>query len=288
MRSLSRVIRSGEYTAAVSNYRYTNLEPQISADGKTVSEFLPPQAEETEQSQAENLTPPNQAKQVLKQAFLKAKEIMNSAQAYSEKTMKEAREDIRTEAVEAKQRAYTDGFAKGSREGKKEGYDAGYSKGMESGREKADAESRRSLDELSLMIESVEKSKDGILEKYEDDLVSLAATMAKAVLRRELKTNEHTMHDMILSVMEEYRSQEWIRIFVSNETASVLMKADSSIVKDLQDISSSVKVIASAGMSDTDCVIETPDQVIDAGTDSQISKLQKGIAETMKIKKTQQ
>jgi flagellar assembly protein FliH len=287
MRSLSRIIRSGEYTAAVSNYRYTNLEPQISADGKTVSEFIPSQAEKTEQPQAD-LTQPNQPKQALEQAFLKAKEIINSAQAYSEKTMKEAREDIRNEATEVKQRAYTDGYAKGSREGKREGYDAGYKEGVESGREKADAASRRSLDELSLMIESVEKSKDGILEKFEDGLVNLAASMAKAVLRQELKTNEHAMHDMILSVMEEYRSQEWIRIFVSNETASVLMKADSSIIKDLQDISSSVKVIASADMSNTDCVIETPDQVVDAGADSQISKLQKGIAEAVKIKKTQQ
>lgn len=245
--------------------------------------------EKTEQPQAEVPTPPpNQSKQVLEQAFLKAKQIMDSAQRYSDKKIKEAREAIRVEAGEAKQRAYTDGYAQGSRVGKKEGYDDGYSKGLEDGKKKADAESRRSLDELSLMIESVEKSKDKILSEFEDDLLNLAVSMAKAVLKQELKTNARAMRSIILSAMEEYRDQEWIRIYVSNGTANVLTRADNNIVKALQDISDSVKVIASAGMDDTDCVIETPDQVIDAGIDSQISKLQKGIAEAMKTEKTQQ
>ncbi len=67
----------------------------------------------------------------------------------------------------------------------------------------------------------------------------------RAILKQELHTDDKALRNIILSAMEEYRNQEWIRIYVPEETANVLLKADSSIVDDLKEISDSVKVIAS-------------------------------------------
>ncbi len=97
---------------------------------------------------------------MLEQAFLKAKQIVDSAQEYSAEKMQEGAETIAEESAEAKKRGYTDGYAQGSEKGRKEGSDAGYRAGFEEGRKQAEADNRKSLDELSLMIESVEKSKD--------------------------------------------------------------------------------------------------------------------------------
>ena len=60
------------------------------------------------------------------------------------------------------------------------------------------------------------------------------------------------------------------------------MKADNNIVEALKDISDSVKVVSSPGLGDSACILETPDQVIDAGIDSQLDKLGRGVNEAMR------
>ena len=153
---------------------------------------------------------------------------------------------------------------------------------MEAGRKQADAEARKSLNEISQMVESIEEGKTKILQGCENGVQELAMTMAKAILRRELEIDDKTMRSIIISAMDGYRNQSWVRIYVSRKTASDLMKADNNIVEALKDISDSVKVVSSPGLGDSACILETPDQVIDAGIDSQLDKLGRGVNEAMR------
>lgn len=259
MRSLSSVIHSGQYGPVVSDYR--------------------PQETESNDQPREDERGQEQTKSIIEQAFLKAKQIVDSAQEYAAEAIRKARETIAEESTEAKSHGYADGYAKGSEKGRKEGSDAGYRAGFEEGRKQAEADNRKTLDELGLMIESVEKSKTDILSEFENDLIDLATTMAQRILKQELHSDDRALRKIILSAMEEYRNQEWIRIYVPEETANVLLKADNRIADDLKGISDSVKVIASKEMDDGSCVIETPDQIIDAGVDSQLAKLREAVSE---------
>ena len=293
MRLLSNVIHPGQYTSSVSSYCPAELtsdasvqeteqpedEASESAAPLQTAEAGAGEAERREQVRRQEET---QVRQVMDRAFLKARQIVDSAQEYSAEVARKAHETIAEESAEAKKRGYTDGYAQGSEKGRQEGSDAGYRAGFEEGRKKAEADNRKSLDELGMMIESVEKSKTKILSTFEDDLIDLSTTMAKAILKQELHSDEKALRNIIVSAMEEYRNQEWIRIYVPEETASVLLKADSSIADALQGISDSVKVVVSKGMEEGSCIIETPDQVIDAGVDSQLTKIRQAISEAMR------
>lgn len=309
MRLLSKVIKANQYPPIISNYVIKKRDLPLNAEIKSPEEESKNAIKDTAKNQvkkaeeknsqsaepkkeapaesAKPKAPPSpppeaQAKQILEKAFAKAKQIVDSAQEYSNRQVQEARVKIAEETAEAKRRGYSEGFAQGSEQGRNEGKSAGYQAGFEEGKKKAAADNRKNVQELSLMIEAVEKAKTKILQDFESDLQNLATAMAKAILKKELEIDERAMRSIILSAMEEYRNQEWIRIYVSDKTANVLLKADNNIVEDLKDISESVKVIVAPSLDDGGCVIETPDQVIDAGIDSQLKKIKSSIENAMK------
>lgn len=301
MRSLSKVIHPGQYSPIISEYHPVEY-PDFTSDAVKPSEpqLLKPESkpqpsEQPRAEKAEQQSPPPQREPshsdamaqrrlILERAFEKAQEIVQAAQRYQAEQLRQAQETIATQSAEAKQRGYTDGYAEGLKRGKAEGSERGYEEGYEAGKRDAQAENRKALDELGMMIEAVEKSKTKILREFQDDLIELSTSMAQAILKHELHTDEKALHGIILSALEEYRNQEWIRIYVPQDSANILLKADSSIAEELKGISDSVKVIVASDMAEGGCVIEMPDQVIDAGINSQLAKLRQAISEAVRKK----
>lgn len=216
-------------------------------------------------------------KTLMDRAFEKAKQIVDSAQAYSVQMKRETEEKSREEYEDARKRGYNDGFAKGMAEGKKSGAEVGRREGSAEGRKQAEAENHSKLDELALMIETVEKRKSDILQQCEDNLEDLAFTMAKTILKKELSLDGGALRSIIVAATDAYRNQTWLRIYVSEKNAGVLVKADGGIAEALQNVSENIKVVPTSGMDEGDCIIEMPDQVIDAGVDSQLRKMKTAI-----------
>jgi flagellar assembly protein FliH len=285
MRSLSKVIHPGQYSPIISEYHPI----EYSQDSEPTKEPVKPVEPEEVESPQPQKAPPQpdvmaQRRQILERAFQKAQEIVQSAQRYQAEQLRQAHEDILAQTAEAKQRGYTDGYAEGLIKGREEGSQHGYQDGYQAGKMDAQAENRKTLDELGMMIEAVEKSKTKILRDFQEDLIELSTTMAKAILKQEIQTNDKALRGIILSAMEEYRNQEWIRIYVPQDSANILLKADGGIAEALKDISDSVKVVVSPDMEDGGCIIEMPDQVIDAGLNSQLAKLRQAISEAVRKK----
>ncbi|HEX3037481.1 MAG TPA: FliH/SctL family protein [Oscillospiraceae bacterium] len=215
-----------------------------------------------------------QSKLILSSAFDKARQIMDAAKSYSQSQIKEATERMNQECVQMKRQSHDEGFALGMIEGKNAGKAAGYREGYEEGLQKAAEENQQAMKELSEMMEAVESSKSEILEKYAADLEKLAITIAQKVVKRELSIDEKAMQSIIRNAVDSYRNQEWVRICVSKNMEDVLLKADSSIIEALKDVSDSVKIVASPEMTDGDCIIDMPDRMIDCSADAQIRNIQ--------------
>ncbi|MCI1965313.1 MAG: hypothetical protein LKJ17_04175 [Oscillospiraceae bacterium] len=226
------------------------------------------------------VSPEVKSQAALDKAFEKAKKIVESAQSYRAEQLRDCAERVNHELQEAKKQGYQEGFASGREEGRKAGLEAGMRQGLSEGTKKSELENRKSLDELSGMIQSVEKSKTEVLSKFESDLQNLAFTIARAIVKTELKMEPKTLHTIIQNAVDSYRNQAWVRIYVSGDTANLLTKADVSIAQELKDVSDHVKVVVTTGISDESCVIEMPDQVIDAGVDAQLKKIQSTLEES--------
>ena len=203
-----------------------------------------------------------------------AKQIIERARDYELRTQSEAIAKSREEYERAHRHGYSDGFEK---EGRELGYQEGKKTGYEEGVGQAEAESRRALDELSRLIGTVEGSKTDILRRFEGRIEGLAFDMAKAILKRELSLNEETLRSIIVTATDSYRNQAWVRIRVSERDAEALIRTDGGLAKALKNVSDCVKVIPVAEMDDGSCVIEMPDQVIDAGMDTQLRNLEAAV-----------
>lgn len=111
-----------------------------------------------------------------------------------EKVQKQAFEEAAKAGREA---GHREGYAKGSQEGYKEGYDKGFQQGYREGKEKGEAESRACADQalavevgyLRQLMAALTEPLEQLDEQVEEELVTLAMTVAKHLVRRELKTD---------------------------------------------------------------------------------------------------
>jgi len=215
----------------------------------------------------------DQHQAIVKDAFQKAKNIVEAAENYSLNKLKESTMRMNEECAQMKIRSYEDGYSLGLAEGQKEGNTLGYQNGYEEGLKKATEENNLTRDDLCRMLETVEKKKAEILDQFEENLEGLSIAIAKKIIKKELSTDGDSIQAMVLNVMESYRNQEWVRICVSKNTADLLTKSDHNIIQALKDISDNVKIVSDSEMNDGDCKIDLPDRLIDAGIDTQLDSI---------------
>jgi flagellar assembly protein FliH len=278
MSSLSSVIKSTQYDGIHNVILLPTDSPELRAQKKRAAEEK--SAEKSTEKNTLDQTineAQEQSKLILSNAFNKAKQIMEAAQTYSQSQIKEASERMNLECVQMKRQSHDEGYALGMLEGRNAGKTAGYREGYEEGLQKAASEDQQKADELSLMLETVEKKKAQILEKFSGELEELAIIIVKKIIKKELSMDEDVMRSIIVNAIDSYRNQDWVRICVSKDTADILLKADNSIIDALKNVSDSVKVVVSPDMSNTDCIIDMPEQLIDAGIDTQLENIQKAL-----------
>lgn len=210
---------------------------------------------------------------VLDAAYVSAKQIVDAANEYSLKKIKETREKLLDESLKIRKQSYEEGFSEGMSEGKKAGMDAGYLSGYEEGLKACKEDNKKVAEELFRMLNIIEKSKSCILQKHEENIDRLALAIAEKVIKKELSLDKKTMLGMIKSATDSYRNQAWVHINVSENTANAFLQADKEIISSLAAVSQNVKIVVNPDLSDTDCLVELPDHIIDAGADTQLNKI---------------
>ncbi|MEG1178795.1 MAG: FliH/SctL family protein [Oscillospiraceae bacterium] len=212
---------------------------------------------------------------VLSSAFEKAKKIVDAANSYSMKHIKEATERMNIECAQVKKQSHDEAYAKGLSQGKSEGMDIGYKdgfqRGYEEGLDKSMQEGKVLFDQLTLTIEALENSKSALLEREEQNLSDLAIQIAELVIQTSVELDKKTIQPLVERIVEENQSKEWIKVNISTNVYEALEKAGFS--KKISTVSSGVKLCQSKELGDSDCVIEISDGVIDASVNTQLSKI---------------
>lgn len=228
----------------------------------------------------------DQHQAIVKEALQKAKDIVEATQTYSLNQLKESAMRMNEECAQMKIRSYEDGYrqglAEGQNEGREIGYEDGYQQGLKKAREEVEtqnkATSEAAKEEISRILESIEAQKTEILNRFEGDLEGLSIAIAQKILRRELSTDENTLKTIVESVLEPYRNQAWVKINVSPSNAELIMKADQTIIENLQKVSNNVKIVPSPELKDGDCIIDLPDRLINAGVDEQLGQIKTALS----------
>lgn len=177
--------------------------------------------------------------------------------------------DYRRQAAEEAQRL--------KEEAREEGFRQGYSDGLV----KAQAESRAKLDEqlqqqagqVKEFLERADRAREELLDQAQDGLCDLSIAVAEKVIHVSLKSSREVILRMVQMATERLRRREWVRIYIGGCDSRELAQIAPELTASLAGLSDHIKLIPMADDESGTCIIEMPDEIIDASASTQLDNL---------------
>lgn len=199
-----------------------------------------------------------QADKILEDAELRAAEILAEAESQAKKTRDLAR-----------------------KQGEDEGYQAGFQQGLAEGTSKALQEGQRAKEETAeKMIADVEaflwKAEQTLNRQMDEnltDLRDLALAVAEKVVCVSLKSSSEVIGRMIQTAVAKRKRREWAHIYIAECDAKKLTTMPASLAAALSELSDRVQIIPMVGDEAGTCLIESPEEIIDASASTQMQNI---------------
>lgn len=273
----NKVDRDKEEQEMKKKIRLLDDLPQLVEEKKTKKEdIVSEEVEETEEIvEEENLfeeefwEEKQRAEQEIEESILRAKEIEQEAALKAEEILQKAKEDAEALVEKAKEQI---------EQMKKAAEQSGYEKGMLEGRKKAETEckteyekmSRNTLQDVKEVIENVEQMKEDLLKRYRNQLKDVAIAIAEKVIQVSLKSSEEVIERMVISATEKLKTREWAKVYIARCDAELMVEGDSALLQHLAHLSDHVKIVVMENETPGTCIIELPDEIIDASASTQM------------------
>ena len=194
-----------------------------------------------------------------------------SKAAAGERAEKIIEEQVEAAKAEASEKGYIEGFEKGQREGYTDAQNA-VNQGMI---EEAAAFKK----ELIRDIEEFRRKRDEILERDLDQLTELSLSVAEKIINISLRSSKDVVAKMIVAAAEDCRNKEWAKVYISNADREIAMNLEKELIDALNQISENVKVIVMEDEPSGTCIIESPDQIVDASVSVQLENIKQIVSD---------
>lgn len=193
-------------------------------------------------------------------------------QAYIEKLLEEAESKARTLVNDA--RAQTEYL-------RRQAYQEGHEEGRQAGIREAYDEQKRILDEevaelqanISEVLQSVSVEKEKLLEQYVDDLKKISLAIAEKIVQTSLQSSSDIIKRMILAATDKITKKQWAKIYITKCNTGVSMEVDAEFLEALSRLSDNVKIVTMDNGEEGTCIIELPDEIIDASVGTQLENI---------------
>ena len=259
----------GKKSAVPENYDFFNFTPEDTTERGRVEEY---QLKEIMELISKK---PNGADE-------KKEQILTETEAVAAKIVKDAERRAEKIIINAEKTADT------IKEGAEEiGYKKGYQDGLDKGERKAyhehiavmEQEHKNYLGEISAVMQTAVRDKDEIINVYLKDLRDLVLAIAEKVIHTSLKSSGEIIEKMIIAATEKLRGKQWVKLHIAKHDAQSLLEADIDITESISNVSDNVKVVVLEDNSEGSCIVELPDQIIDAGAGAQIRNIKELLLE---------
>lgn len=192
-------------------------------------------------------------------------DIFEDAIAQAEEILEKAREEAKNICQRAEEAGWQEGHEKG--------YEDGYKQAYSDHKIKLDYEMEQFQREMKESIEEVALKKQQILDKYIDDLKRVTLSIAEKVIQTSLKSSSEVVKRMILAATSKLKKTQWAKIYITKNASSVLLQGDVALLKELHHLSDNIKLIAMESEEEGTCIIELPEEVIDASVTTQLENI---------------
>lgn len=248
-----------ERMKSLSNIRKVFDQDRLVQASELFSDFtVPIEEEQQEETQQEEFDLEQAAvdfsqkreEELLARAEKKAQQILNSA--------KEEAQLLREHAYE---------------EGRKQGEEEGFKVAYEEQRKYLDEELRKLQRNIADAVQSVTREKEYIMEKYIDDLKNLVLVISEKIIQTSIQSSGEIIKRMILSATDKMKKRQWAKIYITKCNTGVSLEGDTAFLEALSNLSENVKVIMMNNGEEGSCIIELPDEIIDASVSTQLENI---------------
>ena len=198
-------------------------------------------------------------------AQIQAEQILADARREADKILLQARDEAGEKAKEV--------FAKARGEGYQEGYVAGMAQAAQESRQAREEQAARLEEEVHRFMEHAGEALDRQMDQSVEDLRDLAMAVAEKVICVSLRSSADVIARMIQTAIDKRKKKEWVHIYIAECDAKRLTQLPASLTKALSSLSDRVRIIPMADDESGTCIIEMPDEIIDASVSTQLSNL---------------
>ena len=208
---------------------------------------------------------PSREQAVIDYAQIQAREILEDARRRAEELVEERRQAAETEIQAQLESAREEGF--------RQGYGEGLTKAqIEGAAQLAEQKTQETL-EIQKFLEQASAAREQLLAQTREELRDLSLAVAEKVIHVSLKSSSEVIARMIQVATEKLKRREWGRIYVAGCEAKTLAQITPELMSSLASVSDHVKIIPMSDDEAGTCIIEMPDEIIDASVSTQLSNI---------------
>ena len=288
MRSLPSILKyfmkpkAEEYELPDEDQLVSQLEEMIrlketvpsddAADEKPAEQAKEAHAAKSEEQEQEKQEPAGGSfEQALSLAQAQADELIRNARAQAERIIEEAKQAAEAEVARIHQQA------------SEEGYNQGYVEGQRKGEEEASAATRKaaqeSVEAVRRFLTQANNMRDEKIDKLSGELLDVAVAVAEKVVHVSLKSSEEIIKRMIIAATEKMKRREWVQIYVADCDVKGVAQSDPSLTAALSCLSDHIKIVPMRDAETGTCIVEMPDEIIDASASTQLENIRSVIHE---------
>ena len=202
-------------------------------------------------------------------ARVQAEAILAAARLEAEQIKEQALKDAEAEVHELYRAARADG------------YNGGFTEGMAAAMSEAQAEIARQAEaqgaEVKRFLDDATHRRDLILQDTKEDLRDLALAVAEKVIRISLKSSGDILLRMIETATEKHRRCVWVQIYIADCDTKNIALSTPELTAALGHLSNRIRIIPMADDESGTCIIEMPDEIIDASVSTQMDNIREVI-----------
>ena len=248
------------------------VEPEPSDDAQDEQTKAEPESEQTERAGTEQAETGPEEPNPINYAQVQAEKILEQARAEAERIKETAKKDAEIKAKRAYSAAREDGF--------REGYADGMTQAVQEGRLRTEEQAVLLGEEVKDFLEKAGKELDRHLDSFVPDLRDLAMAVAEKVVCVSLKSSADVISRMIQTAIDKRKRREWAHIYIAECDAKRLTQMPASLTASLTALSDRVRIIPMSDDESGTCIIEMPDEIIDASAATQMNNLRTILMDT--------
>ena len=197
-----------------------------------------------------------QADMIIQDAYRQAEEIIAKARLEAEQECESIRETAR-----------------------EIGQTTGYAQGVAKARMDAKAELEEQAVAQAAAVQEFLDRAGVVFDRQMDDCVGdlrdLALAVAEKVVSISLRSSSEVICRMIQNAVDKRKRREWAHIYIAECDAKRMVQIPASLSASLSALSDRVRIIPMADDEEGTCIIEMPDEIIDASASTQLGNIRR-------------